>query len=653
MLKKILTLLTPKERRRAYLLLCMILVMAVLDTIGVASIMPFMSVLGNPEVVESNRWLNLVYTKLGFASPKDFLFFLGLVVFVALVTSIAFKALTQWALLRFTNMRNYSLSCRMFKGYLGRPYTWFLNRHSADLGKSVLSEVQQVINGVLIPAMQLLAHGAVALFLVILLIAIDPVLAFLTTLVLGGAYALIYIVIRRYLSRTGSDRVQANKERFQVAQEALGGIKEVKVFGREASFYSRFVNPSHRFARHLANSQILAQLPRYILEMVAFGGILLIALFLFRSHGNFNKVLPILAVYAFAGYRLLPALQAVYAHLSKLRFGLPALDLLYKDILEFKSNEKQLKDQDLEPLVPEQCIELKDIHFTYPGAHQPALSRLNMHIPARSTVGLVGSTGSGKTTTVDIILGLLQPHSGQLLVDEKPIFDESRAKGQGPRAKDAGLRAKGQGASSKESGPGTKNPRPSTLGSCSDSSLNNLKLNTYNSQRSWQRALGYVPQHIYLADDTVAANIAFGIPPEEIDMQAVHKAAQIAELHDFVTTELSKGYDTLVGERGVRLSGGQRQRIGIARALYHDPAVLIFDEATSALDNLTEKAVMQAVHNLGKAKTVILIAHRLTTVEKCDCIYVLEHGQLIGQGTYEELLDKSQEFRRMAAGNEV
>lgn len=611
--RKILSLLTPRERRRGCLLLCMILIMAVLDTVGVASIMPFMSVLGNPGVVETNRWLNMAYSRLGFSDPKTFLFFLGAVVLTALVVSIAFKALTQWALLRFTHMRNYSLSCRLFQGYLGRPYTWFLNRHSADLGKSVLSEVQQVIVNVFTPAMQLLAHGTVALFLITLLIVVDPFLALVVALILCGAYFLVYMTIRRYLSRIGTDRVAANQERFQVAQEALGGIKEVKIFGREASFFSRFTGPARRFSRHQANSQIAAQMPRYILEMVAFGGILMIALYLFRSHDHFNRVLPLLAVYAFAGYRLMPALQNVYQQLSKLRFGLPALDALYKDNLELQGNEPLSKGPLPAPLAPRTAITLKDIYFTYPGAHAPVLKALDLHIPARSTVGLVGATGSGKTTTVDLILGLLIPQSGQLLVDEKPIVHN-------PAQRSA-----------------TRYNQQSTI-------------NNQQSIRSWQRALGYVPQFIYLADDTVAANIGFGIPPGDIDMDAVIRAAKIAELHDFVTGDLQKGYKTLVGERGVRLSGGQRQRIGIARALYHDPDVLIFDEATSSLDNLTEKAVMKAVHNLGKAKTIILIAHRLTTVKDCDLIYLLEHGKLKAKGTYEELMEQDAGFRKMALG---
>jgi ATP-binding cassette, subfamily B, bacterial PglK len=590
--KKILQLLTKKERRQGYLLLVMIPVMALLDTIGVASIMPFMSVLGNPEVVEANRWLAMAYTKLGFTETDSFLFFLGLVVFTALIVSIAFKVLTQWALLRFTHMRNYSLSCRLFKGYLGCPYTWFLNRHSADMGKSILSEVTQVINNVIIPAMQFLAHGCVALFIIILLIVVYPILALSVALVLGGAYFFVYISIRQYLSRIGKDRVVANRERFQVAQEALSGIKEVKIFGRELSFFSKFARPAYRFARYQASSHVIGQIPRYLMELVAFGGILLITLYLFRSYENFNRALPLLAVYAFAGYRLLPALQTVYQQLSKLRFGLPALDGLYKDILEFQENEQSIKGPVPKPLLLQNCIALKDIDFTYPGAHIPALQGLDMVIPAKSTIGLVGTTGSGKTTTVDVMLGLLWPDKGQVLVDDTPITSENVL--------------------------------------------------------AWQRALGYVPQHIYLADDSVAANIAFGIPPEDIDMYAVAQAAKIAELHEFVTRDLSKGYNTLVGERGVRLSGGQRQRIGIARALYHDPDVLICDEATSFLDNVTEKAVIKAMQNLGQSKTIILIAHRLTTVEDCHLIYFIERGKVRAKGTYDELIEEDISFRNMA-----
>ena len=592
--KKIIQLLSKKERRRGYLLLFMILFMALLDTIGVASIIPFMAVLGNPEIVKTNPWLSKAYDWMNFTDPNEFLFFLGILVFVALVLSIAFKALTQWAMLRFKYMRVHSLSCRFLKGYLGRPYPWFLNQHSASLGKKVLTEVNLVVHNVIAPAMSLIAHGTVALFLIILLFVLDPVLALLILSIFGGSYLFLYVMIRRYLTRIGKDRVLSNRERFKIAQEALGGIKEIKIFGREQAFFSQYTNPSFRFARHQANSQMVGLLPRHLLEILAFGGILLLAIFLFRAHERFSLILPVLGVYAFAGYRLMPALQNVYRELVQLRFGSPALDALHENFLEFRENQNVKREPSAQPLFPRSAIILKDVNFTYPQAVVPILKSLNMEISINTMVGLVGGTGSGKTTTVDIILGLLTPDRGNLFVDDHPINRE------------------------------------------------NVRL--------WQKALGYVPQHIYLIDDTVAANIAFGVPPAHIDLDAVKKAAIIAGIHDFVVQEMPYGYDTFVGERGIRLSGGQRQRIGIARALYNEPKVLVFDEATSALDNVTEKYVMQSIKRMKEKRTIILVAHRLSTVSNCDVIYLLDNGVVKARGTYDELIAKSGQFRKMAEG---
>lgn len=592
--KKILSLLSRQERRRGCLLLFMILIMAILDTMGVASIIPFLSVLGNPELVEKNHWLSMAYRQFGFTEPKNFLFLLGLVVFVVLFSSIAFKALTQWAMLRFTFMRMHNLSCRLLEGYLERPYMWYLNRNTADLASSILNETSYVVHQVIAPFMSVLAHGTLALFLIILLILINPFLASVVALILGAAYLFIYVFLRRYLARIGTDRVLANRERFRTAQEALSGLKEVKIFGREKAFYNRFISPSYRLTKHLANSGIAGMLPRYLLEVLAFGGILLITLYLFRAHEKFGLVLPTLGVYAFAGYKLLPALQQVFQNLTQFKFGLSALDALHKDILEFREKPPKAMNLMDEALFPKSAIGLEGIYFTYPNAKVLTLRDISLEIRADTTVGLVGSTGSGKTTLVDIILGLLSPDRGRVLVD-------------------------------------------------------GIHINSENV-RSWQASLGYVPQNIFLVDDTVAANIAFGIPIKQIDMRAVENAAKIAELHDFVVGELPYGYETFVGERGVRLSGGQRQRIGIARALYHDPKVLVLDEATSALDNVTEKYVLQAIRRFRGERTIIIIAHRLTTVKNCDLIYLIDHGKVKDRGLYHELLGKSDKFRKMAEG---
>lgn len=593
-LRRILDLLSPHERRRAYLLLGMVLMMALLETVGVASIMPFMATLANPGVIETNKYLAAAYETLGFTDPQKFLFFLGAVVFVALLTSIAFRALTTYALLRFTHMRNYSVGRRMVAGYLGQPYEWFLDRNSADLGKSVLSEVQQVIAGSVIPVMQAIAHGTVAVCLLLLLIAVDPVLASAVAVGLGVSYGAIYMGLRGYLARIGADRVRANQERFQAVQEAFGGIKAIKVGGLEGSSLHRFEGPSKRFARRQAALQIANQLPRFALEAVAFGGALAVALYLLASRGGLQQILPVMAVYALAGYKLMPALQQVYNQFANLKFAEPAVAALHADLMRFRASPNVEEVPPPAPLALSHGFALEKVSYTYPGAARPTLTGLDLEVGVRTTVGLVGATGSGKTTTVDLVLGLLEPQQGRLLVDGVPISP--------------------------------------------------------TSVPAWQRSIGYVPQHIFLTDGTIAANIGFGLPRAEIDMAAVERAAKIANLHEFVVQQLPARYETLVGERGVRLSGGQRQRIGIARALYHDPALLILDEATNSLDSVTEQAVMDAVHKLGRRKTIILIAHRLTAVRSCDQIFLLERGRVMAQGTFRELLEQSPSFRRMATG---
>jgi len=593
MVKKLLALLTPPERKRAGVLMGMILVMAFLDMLGVASILPFMAVLANPELVETNAALNTAFTTsryIGIHTPEQFLFALGVLVFVLLVTSLAFKALTTYAQTRFALMREYSIGKRLVEGYMHQSYSWFLNRHSADLGKTILSEVSTVIHGGMLPLMTLMAQSTVALALLILLIIVDPQLALSVGVVLGLAYAGIFAIMSGWLKRLGQARIDANKERFTAVSEAFGAAKEVKVGGLEEAYIQRFSKPAETYALGQATAQVIAQLPRYALEAIAFGGMLLVILYLMARSGSFAAALPLIALYAFAGYRLMPALQQIYGAFTQLRFAGPALEALHQDLSSLQAADAQ--HDHITPLPLTQSITLKQVSYRYSNAPQPALKGIDLSIRAQSTVGFVGATGSGKTTTVDVILGLLEPQEGHLRVDGHPI--------------------------------------------------------TAANRRQWQCAIGYVPQHIYLADDSVAANIAFGVNVKDIDPQAVERAAKIANLHEFVINDLPQGYATTVGERGVRLSGGQRQRIGIARALYHNPRVLILDEATSALDNLTEQAVMEAVNNLGHDITIILIAHRLSTVRQCDQIYLLERGGVKAQGTFEELTKNNLQFKSMA-----
>lgn len=587
--KKILFLLNNHELKFASLLLFMILITAILEMIGVASILPFMAVLTNPEIVQTNDFLNRIFIAsviIGVENNQQFLLALGILVLILLITSLTFKALTTYFQVRFVLMLEYSVGKRLVQGYLHQPYSWFLNRHSAELGKNILSEAGLVVGSGINQSLEIISKGILVITLIILLLITDPKLALIVGFVLGTAYLLIYLFTRSYLNRIGKQRLESNQERFTAVSEAFGAAKEIKVGGLEQIYIKRFSDPAKIFAKLQAIGIVIAQLPRYVLEAVVFGGMMVLILYLMRQTGSFNAAIPVITLYVFAGYRLMPALQQVYSSFTKLAFFGPSVDKLYKDL---KSLEPLKLNQDINTLSLNTSITLKNINYNYPNTSRTALKDINLVINSRSNVGIVGSTGSGKTTTVDIILGLLEAQRGTLEVDGQVI--------------------------------------------------------TKQNSRAWQRSIGYVPQNIYLSDDTVAANIAIGVDYKDINQEAIERVSKIANLHEFIMNELPKNYQTTIGERGVRLSGGQRQRIGIARALYHNPQVLILDEATSALDNLTEKAIMDAVTNLSQNITIIQIAHRLSSVKNCEKMFLLESGRIKAQGTFNELIKLSDSFR--------
>ena len=560
--------------------------------IGVASILPFIAVVTNPGIIETNIFLKNLFNYLniyGVESNQHFTFILGIIVFILLIVSLIFKAITTYVSTRFVMMMEYTIGKRLVEGYLQQPYSWFLDRHSADLGKNILSEVAGVVSNCMKPSIELIAKGMITIALITLLLIANPKLAIIVGASLGISYSLIFYLIKNFLNRIGGERLKSNQLRFAAISEAFNAAKEVKVAGLEQTYIKRFSDSAKVFAKHQASAAVLGQLPRFALEAVAFGGIMLVILFLMRQAGNFNNALPLISLYVFAGYRLMPALQQVYVSFTKITFFRSGLDNVYNDLRNLKLF---YSDQNEDFISLNKSIELKNIFYSYPNTSRLALEDISLSIPAKTTVGLVGVTGSGKTTTVDIILGLLEVHRGTLEIDGKVV-------------------------------------------------------NKKNS-RAWQRSIGYVPQNIYLSDDTVAANIAFGEDPNQIDQKAVENASKIANLHKFVMDELPKQYYTTIGERGIRLSGGQRQRIGIARALYKNPQLLILDEATSALDNLTEKAVMDAVNNLHKNITIVLIAHRLSTVKKCDKIFLLDKGKIKNHGTFDQLIKVDENFSMSA-----
>jgi ABC-type multidrug transport system fused ATPase/permease subunit len=592
--KKIFELLSLHERKRASFLLILTLIMAILDMIGVASIFPFISVLSNPQIIETNIYLLNIYkvsSAIGVANKQHFIFLLGITVFVLLLFSLVIKATTIYFQARFALMREYSISKRLIECYLHQPYLWFLNRNSANLGRAILSDVIQVVEQTLIPIINIISQSFVALAILTLLFLLDPILAFIAGLTLISSYMIVFYFVKNILSHFGSVRVKANSERFSIISEAFSATKEVKVGGLEQEYINLFSKPAKIYAKNQSLAYVVAQIPRYFLEGIAFGGLIILVLVLMLLGNNFDKIVPIIALYAFAGYRLMPALQQIYASSAQLRFSRPALDLLHKDLINLQHSKQTSNNTNIIPLT--KSVVLNNISFSYPNSKKLSLKNINLTIPAFTKVGIAGVTGSGKTTLVDIILGLLDPSQGTFRVDENEIKNDNK--------------------------------------------------------RSWQKSIGYVPQQIYLSDTSVANNIAFGVEIKKIDQQSVEKAAKIANLHEFVINELPQSYNTIIGERGVRLSGGQRQRIGIARALYHNPKIFILDEATNALDNTTEQEVMDAINNLGDKITIILITHRLKTIKNCDIIFFMEKGLLIKQGNYNTLLENCEQFRKMAA----
>ena len=590
-IQKLRNLLTPGEQRRALIVFAMMVVSAFLEVVGVASVMPFVAVLSKPDIVGSNVYLTAIYKGLGFADTQSFMVFLGTFLLGAFLTSLAFRALTLYAIQRFSTMRLHSIASRLLKIYLAQPYEFFVSRNSSSLSKAMLSEVATVTTGLLLPTMRALSGILIVAAIVTLLVVVRPTISVVLVGGLGFGYLAIYAMTRRRFRRAGEARLHANDARFRIAIEALQGIRELRVLGRENEYGDRFAVPSKDFARQQAAVLMVRELPYFAAQGIAFGGVLLLLLVLVARGDQLGTTLPLVTFYAFAGYRLLPALQDMYRSASQIRFSAPALDEL-SELFSLRSQMLPAASKVLVPLRFERTIRFDHVTFAYRSAKGAAVHDVDLEIAAGTSVAFVGQTGSGKSTVVGLLLGLFVPQSGAILIDGVRL--------------DAG------------------------------------------NMRAWQANLGYVPQEIFIADDTVAANIAFGVSPDEVTMAAVERAAKQAHIHDFIVSELPQGYQTRIGERGAKLSGGQRQRVGIARALYGDPAVVVFDEATSALDNQTEAAVMEAIESIRGTRTVIMIAHRLSTVQSCHTLYFLEHGYVRERGSFTELMARGERFPAFA-----
>ncbi|MDR2792924.1 MAG: ABC transporter ATP-binding protein/permease [Treponema sp.] len=590
--KLVFDILDSREKKQLIVIFFLILIMGVIELVGIGSVGPFIAMISNAGMIHSNVYLEKIYVFFNFSSDSQFIIVFGIAVVIVMALSNLSLSFIHYTLYSYTGKRNYSISMRLFEKYLRQPYIFFLNTNTALITQQILNEVNNFVTSVLLNILNLIASLIISLSVIVLLVMVNPLLAVIISVVFSLLYIFIFYTVRKFLDRKGKERYALSVLKNKYVLETFGGIKDVKILGKEKVFLDLFSVPLKKVARNTAVNETVSDLPKFLLETVAFSSIIGIIVIMIASGQALEVFLPSLTIYAFGAYRLLPNLQKIYRCFTGLRYNKTTVDKLYRTLVELP-NGKPISSA-MPRLDFHNSIRFENITFSYPNAKKTVIKNQSLCIKANTSIALVGSTGCGKTTFIDIMLGLLEPQQGTIFIDDVEITDENR--------------------------------------------------------KSWQMNLGYVPQSIYLMDDTIRNNIAFGIAPDKIDDKAVINSARIANIHDFVLHELEQGYDTVIGERGIRLSGGQRQRIGIARAVYHNPSVLILDEATSALDGVTEAAIMDAIKRIGHKKTIIMIAHRITTVKNCDVIYMMDKGVIVDSGNYEELYQKNKIFRKMADG---
>lgn len=584
----ILSVLEPVDRRRIYTLVGLCIPLAIAELAGVLGALPFILLASNPDSGQSQRVAEVVTRFLGETSNADMLVVLGIAALLIMVFSVAFRTLHFYLMTRFSRDAGVSLQTRILALHLRSPQVEAGKRHGAHLQSTVLTEVEEMVDGVILNFLRVTTYFSTAICILLLLVVTDPIAGVVMLLVIGAGYMTVFGATRRIVRRMGKLRVQKSRKRYRLLQEAMWGRRELQLAQREEAALSGFHETAAEVGALRARMALIKELPRGILELLIFGCLIVLTLWLLTSRDdNGATVLPVLAIYALSAARLFPVLQRLYKSFAEMQITVPALRTIARE-LDRKSDTGPLAQ--VTPLPLTAAIRFEDVTFHYPDTETAALSDINLTIAARTTVGIVGETGAGKSTAVDLLLGLTSPKSGKIWVDDVTITPENR--------------------------------------------------------RRWQTAVGYVPQDFFLTDGSIAANIAFGYQPAEIDRPAVVRAIARSGLAGMVDA-LPQGIDTEVGERGVRLSGGERQRIAIARALYRDPALLVFDEATSALDTVTELAIMQEVRAMGTEKTIVIIAHRLSTVRTCDTIFLFDKGRLVDSGPYADLLHRNARFRAL------
>ena len=582
--KKIYILLTVGERRRLILLLFPMIMTAIINVIGIAAIVPFIAVCSDPGNIFNHKKILYIYQLFHFTSTNRFLVALGVLVLTALVFSNGFAILTTYCSARVLGGIQLNLSTRFMERCIYQPYEYFLNKNSAVICTDLTGTIGRFVSSYLNNLLAFASTSISIMFIIGTLVYVKPIVFLLIFPIFSLSFLVLYILVKKKLNTFRKHNIKHAQQCGKFAIEAFQGIKDHKICHSEEYYIDSYIEHSRHVVEESIFNQLMSGIPKNVLEIVTFGLVVLLVIYLILVDNSFSSIMPTLALFTFAGYRMLPAMQMMFLQYSNLKVQAGSIDVLYCYFEKSIEYNIQSIDKVVKNLSFEKLIRLQGVSFRYHNREGEILKQINLDISHNQTIGIIGTTGSGKTTLVDIILGLLNPTSGSLLIDNQVIGDSNR--------------------------------------------------------RAWQKKLGYVPQHIFLSDTSIIENIALGVSKDEIDYDAVVDAAKLANIHDFISSELCNEYDTVIGEQGVQLSGGQRQRIGIARALYRDPTVLILDEATSALDENTEREVMHAIRNLQHKKTIIMIAHRLSTMASADIIYLLKNGELIDQGTLYEINDR-------------
>ena len=576
LIRRVLFLSRPYGRLRLAVVFSLSLAQALFQVIGVTSIFPFLAIAADPDRIRRSHFGMRFLSLFPPMDNRQLLLVAGTVAVAGLVASNAVNLLAEYARTRYSQSFGHWLRVRLLRQIASQPYVYFLQRNSGELLKKVLGDVTNYTTGVLLPLLDTVARVLTAVLLLVTLFLVQPVIALSATIVLGGFYVVIFRLLSRKRREVDDNLRISIAGFFREAHQMLGGIKPVKVHRAEEHFLARFARHSGIVAQMAARVPIFGNSARYLVEPIAFGGLVVAVLLLAAKGRDFSDILPNLSVMALAGYKLLPSLQLVYSQLTQVTSMRHAVDEVYDEFVAAETDPSipRATSSDLlarvRPYVWKNAITLRGVRFSYPTAARPTIGGVSLTIAKNTSLGVIGPTGSGKSTLVDLLLGLYQPTAGEILIDDQPLT-------------------------------------PALV-------------------PSWQATIGYVPQDIFLIDDTIARNVAFGLLDTEIDPNRLREACAMAQILDFIETELPAGFDTFVGERGIRLSGGQRQRIGLARALYRSPSLLILDEATSALDVGTEAKLLQELGNLTGKLTMVVAAHRLSAVANCN--HIVDLGEI-------------------------